>query len=625
MCGIIGWIGSPNPETGAGMLSMLAHRGPDGSGEWLNDRANVWLGHRRLSIIDLSDGGLQPMHSSTGRFTIVFNGEIFNYRELKAELLKLGRKFVSESDTEVILEACEIWGVKESVQKLIGFFAIGIWDREGEQFFLIRDRIGVKPLYYSHSGKNLGFASELRPLKLLPWVNGQINQRALLQYFQNLCVPDTTSIMDGITKLGAGQILTFSDGNVSIETYWNLSERAATQNIINNPQEAFESLLIDATKRRLISDVPVGVFLSGGLDSSLVAAIIARHGGASLTAYSIGFEQTSHDETPHAERIARHIGLPIKKFIVSSNTWLGQNELLGNLHDEPFADVSSLPTHSLCKLARQDITVALSGDGGDEFYGGYPRYFWAQRIEMIRKILGQLAPATADLMQSIPKSFWDHFINPMTLGKLSSAEGLAHRIYRFAEFIKSGQVANSAYTESQHWISEILQGAIPPEKQPENFSQLSWAENMMLQDQKDYLVSDILTKVDRTSMAVGLEVRSPLLDHRLAELSWQIPFAQRVGSAKYGGKRIIRETLAKYYPPEFFERPKQGFGIPLTDWIRHEWKDWIASILFGQSAMHHDLLNKNTIEKIWGDHQSGKNRAKEIWTIVMFILWQKQI
>lgn len=620
MCGIVGWAGDVQPQLARRMQDMLAHRGPDGEGSWHNERGNIWLGHRRLSIIDLSDAGRQPMHSASGRYTIVFNGEIFNYQELRAEILSRGVQFLSHSDTEVILHALELWGIRATLDKLIGFFGIGLWDNETQTLHLIRDRIGVKPMYYAAQGNNIAFASELRPLLLLPWIEGRIKSSALVNYFYQLCVPDRDAIIEGVQKLGPGQILSFTNGSVKVETWWDLAEKTHVARDLKNPQVEFENLLIDAVKRRLVSDVPVGVFLSGGLDSSLVAAIVAKHSAAKLTAYTIGFAENSHDESGHAEAAARHVGLPIKKFVVSPQTWLGQNRQLGVMHDEPFADVSSLPTFALCQLARQDITVALSGDGGDEFYGGYPRYFWARRIENLRAMLGPVAAPLANALQAPPPFFWDKIIHTMTAGKFTGAEGLAHRVKRFAAFVKNGPAANSSYTQSQNWISEILNQSHSYQKAPVDIpAPLSWAEAMMFEDQKDYLVSDILTKVDRTSMAVGLEVRSPLLDHRIVEMSWRIPFDQRVGGASDGGKLLLRQTLAHYYPKEFFDRPKQGFGIPLNEWLRGEWKEWIGDLLHSQQNM----LNPHTVRNLWAEHQAGENRAREIWTIVMFMLWHE--
>ncbi|HRJ12668.1 MAG TPA: asparagine synthase (glutamine-hydrolyzing), partial [Alphaproteobacteria bacterium] len=506
MCGIIGWAGDVRPELARRMQDMLVHRGPDGEGSWHSVRGNIWLGHRRLSIIDLSDAGLQPMHSSSGRYTIVFNGEIFNFRELRQEILAQGGQFHSHTDTEVILEAIEQWGIRATIDRLIGFFGIGLWDNDLQALHLIRDRIGVKPLYFSLQGEQIGFASEMRPLLLLPWIKGEINSGALSHYFHQLCVPGHTAIINGIEKIAPGEILTFINGKVTREIYWDLAEKSFASQSAEHAQERFEDLLIDSVKKRLVADVPVGVFLSGGLDSSLIAAIVARHSSAKLTAYSIGFAEASHDESGHAERAARHIGLPIKKFIVSPQTWLGQNQSLGIMHDEPFADVSSLPTFSLCQQARKDITVALSGDGGDEFYGGYPRYFWAQRIENLRRMFGPMAGPVASFLQSVPPFFWDKVIHHLTAGKFTGSDGLAQRIQRLAAFIKNGPAANTAYTESQSWISDILGSRGVDQKNQIKIPQhLSWAEGMMFADQKDYLVSDILTKVDRTSMAVGLE------------------------------------------------------------------------------------------------------------------------
>ena len=634
MCGIVGWIGG-NPDIGLArsMLASLAHRGPDDGGEWCDMSTPVWLGHRRLSIIDLSPEGRQPMSSQGGRYTITYNGEVFNYDHLREELLGLGFAFRGRSDTEVILAAIEAWGVENATKKFIGMFAFGLYDRAESCMWLVRDRLGIKPLYYAERDGELVFGSELRPLRRLPWLDREIDPDALHAYFRYLCVPAPATIVRGARKLMPGAMLRWSAKGSRIIRYWDLKEVAEAG--IRNPltcsfgeaADELEHRLKDAVRLRMLSDVPLGAFLSGGVDSSTVAAIMQASSSVPVKTFSIGFKEFSHDESRHAMAVANHLGTEHREYPVTPEDLLVVIPKLPDIQDEPFADNSIVPTYLVSLFARRHVTVAISGDGGDELFGGYPRYFWADRIERARHALTRTGASWAGrVLRAIPPSLWDGLLSMFGGGRYAGSEGLSARVRRLAGYLMCSPESVyenmiSAWKDPCELTGRRPHQLLGPDMG--RFSGMKWSEKMMATDQTNYLVDDILTKVDRASMAVSLEARVPLLDHRLVEWSWRIPLAYKLSPGGDRGKLVLREVLSRYVPGELIERPKMGFGMPLGKWLRSGLRAWAEDLLSSDALGKGGLLDPSAVRKVWREHLSGDDRTQQIWTVLMFQQWRQ--
>lgn len=636
MCGIIGWLGDGiDPELALRMRDTLSHRGPDDAGYWYDKNEAVWLGQRRLSIIDLTVQGHQPMQSGCGRYVLTYNGEIYNFKDLRQALEQKGHAFRGESDTEVLLHACMEWGVEIAVKKLEGMFAFGFYDRVEKMLWLVRDPMGIKPLYYAHTERRIAFASELTPLIMLPWVDRGIDQDALFSYFRYGYVPAPASILKGVRKVSSGEIVRYANGCSVKSTYWSLSAQADaaiarmdSRMTFRDAADMLEERLRRSVRLHMQSDVPYGAFLSGGVDSSAVVAMMQAESTKPVKTFAIGFSEASHDESIHARAVADHLGTEHHELILSSSEIPHLVPGVAAFFDEPFADNSAIPTYLISRFARESVTVCLSGDGGDELFGGYPRYFWANRIESLRK---RFAPGSRRLakraLQSIPSKFWDSLIDPALRYRFSGAEGLSYRVNRFASYL--GVDRKHAYAETMSvWRNpeDILgyspKSALGPDA--DSFPCLTWSEEMMLNDQRNFLQDDILTKVDRASMAASLESRVPLLANAIVEFSWEIPESLNLAEKGDRGKMVLRDVLYRYVPKDLIERPKQGFGMPIGKWLRGDLREWAESLL-----EHNDLeecgLNSRMIRKIWEEHQNGVDRQAMLWSVLMFRQWCKKL
>lgn len=629
MCGIVGVVGEPvDPELYGRMAMRLQHRGPDSHGDWHEEA--VWLAHRRLAILDLSPAGHQPMHSQCGQFVLVFNGEIYNYRDLRAELEKSGSSFRGTSDTEVILAAVVCWGVELAVKKLEGMFACALYDRAEKNLWLFRDPMGIKPLYICHQGHRLAFASELTPLLSLPWITRRTDPDALFSYFRYGCVPAPRSIIAGITKLESGGLLRFHDGAVTSKRYWDLAAIAQTRHAnsavlgLREAADQLEQALRASVRQQMQSDVPYGAFLSGGIDSSTVVAMMQAESSHPVKTFSLGFTETSHDESVHARAVAAHLGTEHHELILHADEIPELALAAGACYDEPFADNSSVPTYLISRFARQHVKVCLSGDGGDELFGGYPRYYWARRIERVRQYLTPWGvKAVTALAQGVPDYFWNGMVDPLTRRRFSSSEGLAHRVRRFAHYLDCPRA--DIYPSLVAYCSDpsILLGhssVVPSGPDASAFPALPWAEEMMLTDQLNFLQDDVLVKLDRASMAVSLEARVPLLSHSVVELSWSFASALKLPDSGDRGKILLREVLSRYMPLQLVDRPKQGFGMPVGRWLRGPLRDWAESLLT-PSALDACGLRADIVQSLWRHHLSGQNHQAILWMVLMYRQW----
>jgi asparagine synthase (glutamine-hydrolysing) len=636
MCGIIGWLGPGiEPFLANTLRDGLRHRGPDDAGAWHDKEAGVWLGQRRLSILDLSPFGHQPMHSACGRYVITFNGEVYNYKELRRRLESIGHDFLGESDTEVVLMACAVWGVEYAAQSFEGMFAFGLYDRCERILWLARDHMGVKPLYYAHRGDRFAFSSELTTLVQLPWVERTIDQDALFSYFRYSCVPSPSSIMHGVRKLASGALLRFSQGTETIVPYWELAKRSVilrqgvNQNIsLHEAANELEARLRRSVKQHMQSDVPYGAFLSGGIDSSTVVALMQAESSYPIKTFSIGFSEASHDESFHARAVAQHLGTNHHELILNSEEIPALVPNVADYFDEPFADNSSIPTYLVSRFARESVKVCLSGDGGDELFGGYPRYFWAKRIERIRRLLSTKgAFLCGRLLKSLPSEFLNGVLDPLSGYRYSSSEGLSYRVNRLATYLQVPR--ELAYQETMStWRnpSNLLnyESLLKLGAEADLYPDMPWSEEMMLIDQQHYLQDDILTKVDRATMAVSLEARVPFLTRSLVEFSWQLPSLVKLGDRGDRGKLVLREVLYRHVPKELLERPKQGFGMPLGKWLRGPLRDWAESLLL-PGDLNSCGLNSKVVSDIWLEHQMGLDRQSMLWTVLMYRQWHQRV
>ncbi len=627
MCGVAGIFipgGAPNDALHGGIRAMterLHHRGPDGGDTWLDADAGIALGQRRLAIIDLSPAGAQPMQSKCGRYAITYNGEIYNAAEMRAPLEDAGLCFRGHSDTEVLLEAIARYGVLAAVRRTVGMFAFAVWDRKDRTLTLVRDRLGIKPLYWGPVGGDgtLGFASELSAFAAHPAWRGEIDRRALSAYLQLGYVPAPLSIWRGIAKLAPGTMLTIAaDGSQRTEAFWSLPAQIANLRVSSKPPTAemlapqIKACIADAVKCRLVSDVPLGAFLSGGIDSSLVAAHMQEASTRPVKTYSIGFEDAAYNEADYAAAVARRLGTDHTELTISEAALLDMVPDIPSMHDEPFADSSSIPTHALSKLTRAEVTVALSGDGGDELFAGYHRYLYSARVERWRNRLpGPARALAAGTLKAIP---------PSVIAGVAGArgQGMADRVTKFANALAAAD-ADAAYGATVRLWHEGDPADCPaPEAPPPLLRRPE--ERMQYFDMLTYLPDDILTKVDRMSMAVALEVRVPLLDHRLVGLAWQLPFEAKLSGGV--GKRILRDILAEYLPADLIDRPKMGFAVPLRRWLSGPLREWAETLVADTDWQGAYGLAPETVRRDWqGFVRAGRPNAHRIWSLLALAGW----
>ncbi|HVL39648.1 MAG TPA: asparagine synthase (glutamine-hydrolyzing) [Fimbriimonadaceae bacterium] len=623
MCGFAGFIGTPMPrdlleDQAARMAATLVHRGPDDGHCWSEPEAGMAMGFRRLAILDLSPQGRQPMESHCGRYVIALNGEIYNYGELREKALAAchGGGFRGGSDTEALLAAIGTLGLEASLQSARGMFALAVWDRKDRVLWLARDRFGEKPLYYGWNGGAFLFGSELKALREFDGFTGQIDPDVLALYMRHQYVPAPYSIYRGIFKLLPGSILkvsapapsppsSFSPWSTP-RSYWSLQEVISQQQrFAGSYEEAIDELeqvLGDAVSAQTVADVPLGAFLSGGIDSSLIVALMQQRSSKSVRTFTIGFEEDAFDERPHARAIAEVLGTDHCEMVVTPSDTLGVVPLLPDVYDEPFADSSQIPTYCVAKMARSEVTVALSGDGGDELFGGYGRY---QAIERVWRHL-----------ERVPR--------PMRLPVGAGLRAMpGSKLHRLGHAMLSGFDAMYRDRVSQ-WKKpqEVVPAGIEPRTMLDEGAAFLPAgfERMMVLDAVSYLPDDVMVKVDRASMAVGLESRAPMLDHRVAELAWRLPesFKAQAGS----GKKVLKSLLGRHLPRELVERPKKGFSVPVGEWLRGPLRDWADDLLDREALRRTGLLDEDAVRRAWFEHLEGrKNRKSQLWTVLMFQAW----
>jgi asparagine synthase (glutamine-hydrolysing) len=632
MCGIAGFIdgGHGQYDRSAALSVMtdaLSHRGPDDAGRWNDDDYRVHLGHRRLAIIDLSPAGHQPMTSVSGRYVLVYNGEIYNFNELRQMLEAAGAAptWRGHSDTEVLLAAIDHWELDGALKRCNGMFAMAVWDKKRRVLSLARDRFGEKPLFYGQIGNTFLFGSELKALEAHPAFVGEIDRDALVAFLRYNYVPAPQSIWRNIKKLPAASIVEVDDQGKSglPRPYWDLAEvarRGEGDPIAGEDAEALvETALTRAVKLRMEADVPLGAFLSGGIDSSLIVSLMQKQSARPVRTFTIGFDRAGRDEAPHAAAIARHLGTDHTELILEPDDALALVPKLPLIWDEPFADASQLPTLFVSQLARQHVTVALSGDGGDELFGGYNRYFLAPRVwnatrrlpfraGLARFLRSPAGLAVANGIVRLAPSRHQHLGLSDRLPRLASImeQDTMDDVYRYlvsiqpraAEFVIGGRdvevVTDTHLADARH--------------------------HMMLRDSQTYLSDDILAKVDRAAMAVSLETRVPFLDHELAELAWRLPLDQKIRDGQ--GKHILRRILYRHVPQQLLDRPKTGFGAPVGDWLRGPLRDWAEDLLDTGRMREEGYLNPTPVRQMWDEHLQGRRHWQhQLWGVLMFQAW----
>jgi asparagine synthase (glutamine-hydrolysing) len=641
MCGIAGFFESSRnrgvdecEEIARRMASALAHRGPDDEGTWTDAEAGVALAHRRLAILDLSAEGHQPMHSHDGRYVLTFNGEIYNFQQLRRELESTGHGFRGHSDTEVMLAAFCQWGFLPAVKRFAGMFAFALWDRAEGRLHLARDRAGEKPLYYGWAGNAFVFGSELKALRAHPQWRGRVDRRALALLVRHGYVPAPLCIYEDIYKLPPGCALTLTPAQsrdritAAPLPYWSapsIAEAGVAHPFGGNEQEARDQLLVllqQSVAEQMVADVPVGAFLSGGIDSSLVVAIMQAQSRRPIKSFSIGFEQADFDEAPFAKAVAKHLGTDHTELYLQSGEAREVIPELPRIYDEPFADVSQIPTVVLCRLARKHVTVSLSGDGGDELFGGYNRYQDAQRLwkviaripQSVRRLTGYLKSLSgAGLSMPFPGPVRHLFNRVWNLSDVLSVSS-DRSLY---------QMLMSPNRDPDAWLRKTRESEVQHDALPTWKALPELLQRMMCLDFVSYLPDDILVKVDRAAMAVALETRVPLLDPRIIEFAWTLPSALKQKGNQ--GKWLLRQLLYQHVPQSLVDRPKRGFGAPIAEWLRGPLRDWAEELLGTTRLMHEGFLEPRVIREKWQEHLSSRRDwSAGLWHVLMFQAWLDQ-
>jgi len=641
MCGITGFwqldgLDREAPEVLARMTDCIRHRGPDDAGQWLDVDTGIALGHRRLSVLDLSPEGHQPMASASGRYVIVFNGEIYNFRQIRAEEERAGARFRGHSDTEVLLAALERRGLESAVQASAGMFALALWDRAERRLHLIRDRLGEKPLYYGWLGRTLVFGSELKALRAHPAWRGELDRDAVALYLRYNYVPAPHSIYAGVRKVEPASILSIAaDGTEVTRSYWSMAEAVASG--LHDPLRGSDGEVLDALEAQLgstigqemVADVPLGAFLSGGIDSTVIVALMQAQSRQPVRTFTIGFNEPEYNEAEHARAVATHLGTDHTELIVTPEEARAVIPRLPAMYDEPFGDSSQIPTFLVASLARQHVTVALSGDGGDELFGGYNRYFLGQRIwNGLAPVPAWLRRAVAHGIRAVSPETWGTVMGTAqrVLPRRSRVAHVGDRMHKLANVlaVPSPEVMYRSLVSNWDPPTEILRSGreigtlLTAEHQLP--SAAGFVERMMYLDSRTYLPDDIMVKVDRASMAVSLESRAPFLDHRVVELAWRIPLVLKLRNGQ--GKWIMRQLLDRHVPRALMERPKVGFGVPIDAWLRGPLKSWAEALIDPALLARQGLLDSTVIWQRWQEHQSGRqNRQYPLWNLLMFQAW----
>lgn len=647
MCGFAGFSGGSHstglPRVVSDMTAAISHRGPDDEGAWVDETAGLALGHRRLSILDLSPAGHQPMHSACSRYVIVFNGEIYNHLDLRKCLAAESKApdWRGHADTETLLACFAAWGIERTLQATVGMFALALWDREKKVLTLARDRMGEKPLYYGWQDSLLIFGSELKALKAHPGFRCEVDRNALTLLLRHNCIPAPHSIYKGVAKLMPGHYLSLplldlvAARAAQPHAYWRMNE--TVEHGLANPftgsaGEAIDLLQAQLSKSiasQMLADVPLGAFLSGGVDSSTIVALMQVQSRQPVRTFTIGFDEGGYDEAEHAKQVARHLGTDHTELYVRPQDALAVIPRLPSMYCEPFSDSSQIPTFLVSQMARQHVTVALSGDGGDELFGGYNRYLSARNVWGTMQGLPVIARhSMAVMLRSLPPATWDRLfemLKPLLPRKFHLATP-GDKAHKLAAVLALSDGHEFYHQLTSHWSdpSSIVIGGHEPQTLLTNPS--AWPRTdsfehwMMAMDAQTYMADDILAKVDRAAMAASLETRVPLLDHRVVELAWQMPLDMKIRNGQ--GKWLLRQVLYRHVPQSLIERPKMGFGIPLDSWLRGPLREWAEDLLDEGRLRQEEYFRPESIRKMWAEHLSGRyNRQHHLWDVLMFQAW----
>ena len=669
MCGIAGCMGSMSDlaEMAKRMATMLGHRGPDDEGLWVDEEAGIALSHKRLSILDLSPAGSQPMISHCGRYVIAFNGEIYNHLDLRCELESLAfdssssseideskisplsqnldngtrQKWRGRSDTETLLEGIAAWGVEETLRRCVGMYAFALWDRETQTLTLARDRMGEKPLYYGWQGDTFIFGSELKALRVHTAFLAEIDRDPLTLFFRHGYIPTPYSIYKGICKLQPGTYLQIAVHNHQgkayhiLKTFWDLrtvAEQGMREPFAGTESEAvdhLERLISQSIRGQMLADVPVGAFLSGGIDSSLVVALMQAQSSKPVHTFTIGFYEDEYNEADHAKAVAEHLGTDHTELYVTAEEAIDVISRLPILYDEPFADSSQIPTFLISNLAHRHVKVCLSGDGGDELFGGYNRYFWAPLVyQKFGWLPHRVRLIASRALTEVPSAITDPFfkgVRHFHRGSWTSTD-LAHKLQRFAtvlDFESPEALYRNIISHNRRPV-ELVRGSVELKNTLTNLNRWTdmseFESSMMYLDQISYLPDDILVKVDRAAMGVSLETRVPLLDHRIVKFAWQLPQTMKIRAGQ--SKWILRQVLYRHVPRDIIERPKMGFGVPIGEWLRGPLRMWAEELLDERRIKEEGFLNSNPIRYKWMAHLEGREDwSYYLWDVLMFQTW----
>lgn len=650
MCGLTGFLAACPMRYDVilsnitNMANAIVHRGPDDAGYWVDTSAGLGLAHRRLAILDLSAAGHQPMRCPLDRYVLVFNGEIYNHLELRAELERLGwaPQWRGHSDTETLLAGFSAWGISETIVRCTGMFALAVWDRELRQLTLARDRLGEKPLYYGWQGRGqqacMLFGSELKALRAHPKFERQINRGALALLMRHNYVPTPYSIYQGIYKLPPGCLLTVSlhEPQPHPVAYWSLADTAATgqknpfSGTVDEAVDALEHLLRDTIGQQMLADVPLGAFLSGGIDSSTVVALMQAQSAQPIKTFTIGFSEIDYNEAEYASAVAKYLGTDHTTLYVSPKQAMDVIPRLPSLYCEPFSDSSQIPTFLVSQLARQHVTVSLSGDGGDELFGGYNRYVFTDRLwRNLSRFPRSLRRVLADGIRSVSPRAWNTFAGlfQSALPGKWQLTNLGEKLHKGAGVLAAENVDDLYRGLVSHWnpSSVMLEGRELPNFfwNASKLADLKPVSRMMALDALSYLPDDILTKVDRAAMGVSLETRVPMLDHRIVEFAWRLPLNYKVRDGH--GKWLLRQVLYRHVPTELIDRPKMGFAVPIDAWLRGPLRDWAEALMDPRRLRSEGYFDAAIIESRWREHLSGRrNWQYHLWDILMFQAWLEQ-